>query len=70
MQGQEIKFKKLTTGEGRNGWFKQSGIGLYDYGTDDISIHGLTSRGDAVVGFIKLPKENIQDLIDALEKLK
>lgn len=69
----QIKYETQVWGTGRNGTYYQMGLDLYTFGTDGISvleISGITSKGKVAVGGLQIPKENIQELIDELEKLK
>lgn len=70
----QIKYETQVWGTGRNGTYYQMGLDLrmLDYGGNGpvLELTGITSKGKVAVGGIQIPKENIQELIDELEKLK
>ena len=65
----DIKFNRIVHFTGRNGHFKCSGITVIDNNTD-ITLLPLTSKGLQGNSMIDIPKEHIDELIDALNKMK
>ena len=67
----EIKFKENVQFEGRNGYFKSSGLYINDNisAKDDfINIYPITSKNKIARCLIEVPKDSIQDLITELKK--
>lgn len=69
----EIKFNKIIENGfmGRNGGAKASGITAWlGSSQEEVWIEPITSQGKIGNCWIRIPKENIQDFINLLEKLK
>ncbi len=68
-----IKFNYNRTFLGRNGGFHQSGLEITNIDTatyPSILLEPITSKNKTGRCFMEIPKENIQELIDILEKIK
>ena len=59
-----IKFNKNCSFQGRNGTFKQSGITVVQ--GDPIMLIPMTSKGQYGNSHLTIPKEHVQEFIDAL----
>lgn len=65
------KEKKSVLSLGRNGYVWTNGLGIEkDYTGNKIEIIPINSREDLSSCFISVPTEHVQQLIEALEKLK
>lgn len=65
----EIHYKRVVSYNGKNGWLKCKGIDIMSLG-DYIRISPLTSRGLVAKCHIDVPVEEIDNLINELQKLK
>lgn len=66
-----IKFKANTSFLGRNGAFVASGMEILNLNMQNVvEINPLTSRGITARCFIQIPKDNIDELIEALQEFK
>lgn len=64
----EINFKRTVGFLGRNGYYQSRGIEMF--GESILYISPITSRGHRGRCEIQIPRENIQELIDILNKYK
>lgn len=65
------KEKKNVLSLGRNGHVWTDGLGIEKHFTGDkIEITPINSKGNFSSCYISIPTEHIQELIEALEKLK
>lgn len=55
---------------GKNSGHICEGIEIMSFNPDEITIYPIHSKGGRGLCFIQVAKENIQELIDELEKLK
>ena len=61
----EFKYNRIVEFRGRNGYFKQGGMIVYNYG-GDVMLHPVTSRGDEGSAKLEIPKEDLPMLINHL----
>lgn len=66
---EEIEFKRTTYYTGRNGFAKQIGLMAADC-DNDIELFPINTNGVAYNTFIRIPVEDIDQLIKALRKIK
>ena len=65
---EKIKYGKTVNFEGRNGFFKQSGMFVQRSGTEDrIQLFPMTSRGDIGRGMMEIPAADVELFIQALQ---
>jgi hypothetical protein len=65
----QITWDRLTNFTGRNGFFKCSGIELFELGhSKELMLTPLTSRGNIANCNIIIPVEAIPQLIEELKK--
>ena len=64
-----LKYNRIVNFDGRNGWFKQSGIEVNMWGDDNVVIWPTTSKGKSGRCEIQIPKEHLKQFIEQLETL-
>jgi hypothetical protein len=63
----EIRFKRNSKFLGRNGMFKSTGVVVEETLDNEVCIAPITTKGKVGRSQIRIPKENIQDLIWTLQ---
>lgn len=68
---EELKFKRHVKFEGRNGYFNSIGLKITKFEKDDIlNIYPITSKNNIGRCLIEIPIEEIDNLIETLNKIK
>mgnify|MGYP003434088090 CR=1 FL=1 len=66
MISKEIKYNIPVRYRGKNSGYKQMGIAIFNQG-DRLKFYPIHSKDGYGDGFMEIPKENVQELIDALK---
>ena len=68
---EELKFKRHVKFGGRNGYFNSIGLKITKFEKDDIlNIYPITSKNNVARCLIEIPVEEINNLIEILNKIK
>jgi len=65
----DIKYATTVNFVGRNGFFKQTGISVQSVG-QVITLQPFTSRGVIGNGFLEIPLDSVDEVINALRSAK
>lgn len=71
MNNEELKFKRHVHFQGRNGWFQSIGLAIFQVQNEDvINIQPITTKEKVGNCMIEIPIEEIDNLIEILNKIK
>lgn len=71
MKNYKIEYKDLVHFTGRNGYFKSNALLIHEYEKENvINIYPRTSKNKYGNCCIEIPKENLEELINVLNKIK